>query len=349
MKRTAIIVLTFSSQLACADDAADWQGDTPGAQPQLVGVIDGGIHVTANDAGLSDAAAQPKVGEFSFQLVAPVPAFPGREGTPGFTALLGKVYRGPVPEQIVWEPQTRAEGCTLMTPRVPFCEQPCGAGICVEDNVCRNNPATVSAGTLSVTGIRTEAGQTSFTVNPIRNNYLTPGAVKLPFPAFEEGAQVGLSTSGSPDLAPFTMIGTGIAPLVLRGDNGDGYPLQRGKPLDLAWQPGGAAGKSRIQVKLDISHHGGTKGKIECDVDDDGALSIPAALTDKLMELGVAGFPTVMVTRASLTSTSTSLGRVDFRIYSYVETPVVIPGLVSCADDSECRGGQTCRDDKTCG
>ena len=350
MKHRAFLFLTLSSQLACAAEAEGWPSDTPESAPQVAAAIDAGSRPLATDAAAgTDAGTPAKVGEFSLQLVAPVPAFAGREGTPGFTALLGKVYRGPLPEALVWEPQAGAEGCTLMTPRVPFCEERCGTGICVEDNVCKANPTTVGAGTLTVTGIRTEAGQSSFTVSPIRNNYLTPGAVKLPFPAFDEGAPIGLSTSGSPDLPQFSITGTGIAPLVLLGGNGGGYPLQRGKPLDLQWQSAGTAVNSRIQVKLDISHHDGTNGKIECAVDDDGTLSIPPALTDKLMDLGVAGFPTVMVTRASLASTRTPLGRVDFRIYTYVETPVFIPGLISCTDDGECRAGQVCRDDKTCG
>ncbi|MET0342478.1 MAG: hypothetical protein ABW252_15850 [Polyangiales bacterium] len=344
MKREALIFLTLSSQLACAtDDPADW-GDADEAQAQQVAAVDAGAVATTS----GDAGVQAKVGEFSLQLVAPIPAFTGHSATPGFTSLLGKVYRGPLPEALVWEPKASAEGCTLSTPRVPFCEEGCGTGICVEDGVCKPSPATVNAGTLTVKGIRTEAGQTSFTVSPIRNNYITPGAVRLPYPAFDEGAAIEMTTSGG-DIAPIALTSSGVAPLTLSGGTAGGYPLERGKPLALAWNKPGASSKSRIQVKLDISHHGGTKGKIECDVDDDGALSIPASLTDALVDLGIAGFPTVMVTRSAIGSTSTALGRVDLRIYGYVETAVVIPGLVSCTDDSECGGGKTCRDDKSCG
>ena len=346
MKRQTIYLLTLSTA-GCAVDDGFSDADFDQAAQQTAMVDAGARSVEAAQSVDPDAgsASLAKVGEFSFQLVPPATDFQGGM-TPGFTSLLGKVYRGTLPEALIWEKKSEANGCTLYTPRVPFCDPGCGTAICIENDVCKASPASLSVGRVTVSGVKAESGVTSFTVDPIRNNYLTPGTVKLPFPAFDEGDPVAISTAGG-DLAPFTITGSGIAPLQMTGSGS--YPVAKGKPLDLTWKSPGAASKSRIQVKLDISHHGGTKGKIECDVPDTGALSIPADLVGRLMDLGVAGFPTVMVTRSSIASAATSGGRVDLRIYSYIESPVEIPGVISCSEDTECRGGKICRDDKTCG
>ena len=125
-------------------------------------------------------------------------------------------------------------------------------------------------------------------------------------------------------------------------------PPERGTAARLAWVPPGTGRQVAHPGQARHQPPRRTKGKIECDVDDDGALSIPASLTDALTDLGIAGFPTVMVTRSAIGSTRTALGRVDLRIYGYAEVAVLIPGLISCTDDSECAGGKVCRDDKTC-
>ena len=147
-------------------------------------------------------------------------------------------------------------------------------------------------------------------------------------------------------VSPFWVKGTGIAPLEL--PDGASYELAPDRPLSLTWTPPGKPNISRVQVKLDISHHGGTKGKIECDVDDDGSFEIPAAMVTELLSLGIAGFPTVALTRSSVGSTIIPEGRVDLEVYSYVERAIEIEGLVSCTEDSQCGSMGTCGDDKRC-
>jgi hypothetical protein len=109
------------------------------------------------------------------------------------------------------------------------------------------------------------------------------------------------------------------------------------------------ADASEIQIRLDISHHGGSKGKIECDVEDSGAFTLPAALVTELIALGVAGFPSFVIERRAIESAQLEHGRVALRIYEYAERFVTIPGLVSCTASEQCPMGQACRDDKTCG
>jgi len=101
-------------------------------------------------------------------------------------------------------------------------------------------------------------------------------------------------------------------------------------------------------VKLDISHHGGSKGMIECDTDDDGALDIPSELVTSLLDLGAAGYPTIIVTRHSDGSTRIAPGFVHLSAASSVEKAVGVPGLSSCNEDTDCLMGKTCQSDLSC-
>ena len=101
-------------------------------------------------------------------------------------------------------------------------------------------------------------------------------------------------------------------------------------------------------MKLDISHHGGSKGKIECTTADDGELELSSAMVSALVDLGVAGFPTIIVSRKAVGSVTISPGRVDFVAAAEVERAVTLEGVVSCNDSAQCPQGQTCQDDLTC-
>jgi hypothetical protein len=101
-------------------------------------------------------------------------------------------------------------------------------------------------------------------------------------------------------------------------------------------------------VSIDISHHGGIKGTIECDAEDTGSLELSAAILTELLNLGVAGFPTIHISRKLVGSTTIAPGRVELAVVSDILIPVEIPGLTSCNDDSSCPNGQTCQPDETC-
>lgn len=281
------------------------------------------------------------VGTFQVRLVAPVGE------TAGYTTVLGKVYDGPTPDAIVWETAATEGDCALATPRVPYCATPCGGtAVCVEDDVCEPYPTSQTVGTVTLSGVLTDAGDTSFSMDPVANTYQKPGGVRLPYPAFAEGDAIRLDTSDTEFNAAFRVSSTGIQPLVLAGA---ALVAQPGAGLSVAWTPAGDVDNDQISVKLDLSHHGGSKGMITCETDDDGALELSAALMGQLLDLGVAGFPTVIVSRKAIGSTTIDAGRVDLIVSSDVEAPITIPGLVSCTDDMECPDGQTCQDDLTCG
>ena len=260
----------------------------------------------------------------------------------GTTNIVGKVYDGPVPAATIWEKPQVDGACTLTTPRIPFCEESCtGGGICVEDDTCQAYPTARGVGTVTVGGVKTSDGQSSFTMTPLSNVYQP--SVSLAFPPFAEGDSVTMAAAG--DFFPaFSLASKGIAPLVLTSTD---LALVSGQALDLTWTKG-AAGNATIHVELDISHHGGSKGQIECDTDDTGSLRVSAALVSKLLSLGVAGFPTVKVTRQAIGATTISAGRVELVVSSLVEQGVSIDGLNSCTDSVQCPQGQTCQSDLTC-
>lgn len=284
------------------------------------------------------------VGSFQLQLNEPRAASGEQPATPGTTTLFGKLYDGPTPQTLVWETGTELGACRLLTPRVPFCSTPCGgSAACVEDETCQDYPTAVSAGEVTVSGVATTGGETSVAMTPIANNYQPPAGTTLAYPAFAEGDAITLAAAGDM-LAGFQIEASGVAQLELDADE---LTLDPAADVQLGWAPAGA-GDSTIAVKLDISHHAGTKGMIECETEDTGSLAIPAALVSELLDLGVAGYPTIIVTRASTGSTTTAAGRVDLVVSSQVERPVAIEGLVSCTDDTACPDGQTCGADLKC-
>ena len=127
---------------------------------------------------------------------------------------------------------------------------------------------TALLGTVSIAGVKTAAGGSSVDLTNVNNNYQT--ATSLAYPPFDEGSDVSVTASGG-SYGQFTIHAKAIAPLVLASGM---LPLESGKAFVLTWTAKGATSDSTIHVKLDISHHGGTKGKIECDAADNGSLTI---------------------------------------------------------------------------
>lgn len=264
----------------------------------------------------------------------------------GFTEVIGFVYERPYPQELVWEETQSAGDCQLLEPSVPFCDPACtGGGVCVEGGECVTPPAKKSLGEATVRGVRTAAGATEFTMKAVAGNY-QPGSDTgtLPYPAFAAGDTLSVSTTGG-DFAPLTLESTGIAPLVVTTESP--VPVETGKAVSLAWEAGSNPA-AKVEIKLEISHHGGVKGMVTCEVADTGSTQIPEALVTELIALGVAGYPTVSLTRVTSDQTSISAGRVELLVMSQTSLPVEIPGLTSCSEEEPCPDGQECTAARKC-
>ena len=262
----------------------------------------------------------------------------------GLPTVQGKVYTGPLPSATSWLEKAKSGACTLYEPKAPFCDPSCGSSaLCVSDGVCKAYPKSVGVGKVTVSGVKTKAGATTFTMDPILNGYQPPAGTNLEYIPFAEGDPVSLSAAGDTGLGAFSLSAKAIARLVVQNDS---IVLADGKPILLRWTPPGKDVGSIIAVTVDISHHGGAKGKIECQTADNGSLDIAASLVDALKALGVSGFPSIEITRKTVSANDKV--QVNFEIESLITKPLSIPGLISCAGEGDCPEGKTCQQDLQC-
>jgi hypothetical protein len=258
------------------------------------------------------------------------------EPPPAYTKLLGQIYDGPQPPLQVLKLDSEEQGCQLMVPKNPFCAGGCTGGVCVDENNCQAYPGTVNAGTANISGFK--GGDLVITPTD-RGNVYQPNPT-LPAHACDEGNEITVKTD------KFTLKGKCVSSLELTAKMTDKIPVKTGMPVKLTWTPPGQANISRMEIHLDIAHHGGKKGEINCDVADTGSFDIPATLVSKLVSLGLAGFPTIEMRRVH-TSPASNEPNVKILLTSDVARDVDT-GVVSCNDSSQCPPGQTCDRDLTC-
>jgi hypothetical protein len=237
----------------------------------------------------------------------------------------------------------------LYEPSIPFCDPACESGAaCVTGDVCQVYPMAHSLGNATVSGLQLEDGSSEFSITPLRPNfnYLPGASITLVNPPVAEGAPVQLTTTGG-DYDAITLVALGVAALDFHSD-GQPLPFAPDGPVLLEWTAPEDSDQSEIVIEVDISHHGGAKGKINCSAPDTGSLEISQPLVAGLIDLGVAGFPTIAIARRSVGYANIEPGRVTLEISSDLELPLEIPGLVSCAGPEDCESGQTCGTDRTC-
>lgn len=316
--------LGAACSLACSSSSPSGNG----AAGAGGGSAAGGSPNTAGEVGKSDAI----VGGFIVELV------PQKSDTPPYTNVSGEVFDGPSPATLVWDVKNESGGCQLLEPRVPFCDPSCGgSAVCVDDGKCQAHPTAQDLGPIVLKGLGAD-----LTMTAIANSYQAD--VKSPYPAAAEGASVSIAVSGGP-YGAFELSTAMVSPLQAPATT---LQLDTGKALALSWTPAGASATSRMGVKVDISHHGGSKGRIECDVPDTGALEISAALITKLIQLGVAGYPSVTLTRSTGAQTSIAPGKVTLQALSAVSIELQVAGVTSCSTDDDCPKGKICQSNETC-
>ena len=274
-----------------------------------------------------------RFGTFSLQLVG--------DNDPPYTQMNGSVS-DKIDTRKVWSEEMKSGECRVMTGPAFTCATACvSPQYCSAKDTCSDAPALVKIGTVSISGL----------VAPLDVMPLGAGVYSgsLPattaFPPATPGGVVGFSATG--DVLPaFSLEGRGIEPVVAPAA---AIPLVSGQAMNVSWTAPSAGGSTRMVLALDIAHHGGIAAEIECDVPDTGSATIPAALVDALVAHGKAGFPTITLSRRTVDSTTVGTGCAEFSVVSTVSREITVAGIKSCADESDCDSGQTCRADLTCG
>jgi hypothetical protein len=219
--------------------------------------------------------------------------------------------------------------CKLLVPDFPACDA-CDDGLCVADGDCQPHPKPIDAGDVVVEG--TLGGDVKLRRDNRTFYYQATSA--LAFPPCEEGADVTLLGTRA-ELEVTTQC---VAPLALITPAP--IAVKSGSSVPLAWKPPADPSASRIEIKLDISHHGGKKGEISCDVPDSGSFELPEPLVSKLVALGVAAQPTIGLKRVARAQASGQPG-VRLVIVSPIER-AVDTGFAQCVEGEACPDGQTC-------
>lgn len=314
-------------------------GGSAGAEHGDAGTKAGSGGTSAGDAGsMSDAGVQEKVDNAGLYGAFKLSLIEATSKVPAFSKVLGEFYDAKTYPMTILKLQDENADCQLYLPLKPYCES-C-SGKCTADDVCTPEPGKVDLGVIHLT-----AGTNELDLKQVAKNYQLSGAAKLPYPPCAEGEPASIAVEGG-SYDGFAIETRCIAPLEVGGP----FALEPGKPLALSWAAPGDQDLARIEIRLDIGHHGGFTGEIDCDVADNGAFEIPAALTDQLLDLGIAGFPTVQLTRtAAAHSAGGQPSHVEMAVEMFVEREVTIPGLVSCDPvNKPCPDGQVCQVDLTC-
>jgi hypothetical protein len=255
-----------------------------------------------------------------------------------YTGFLASFFDATPPPMMPLDARQTQGGCKLLVPLAASCAPACAVGsVCVGPNQCAPQPAPVGVGVLHVEGL----GATPLDLEPTSATVLSYQAVPtLPYPACAEGDDVTARATA------FMLGAKCVSDLAVT--SAVPIPVVSGQAMHLAWTAPGRTGISRIQIELEISHHGGYKGQIDCDVPDTGSFDVPAPLVTGLVALGRSGYPTVKIARVSKNAAPTEPG-VALAVSSRVELEVDT-GVISCGAPAspDCPAGKTCQVDFTC-
>lgn len=252
---------------------------------------------------------------------------PAVEDAPAYTAVFGKVYSGPYPTDIIETLVTSDDNCKVYKYSLHACFDPSCTGeqTCVAENVCETKPVPVSVGNVNITGI----GDSSLKLAVTNLNYQYP--LDLPYPGVAEGEPVTLSGSGD-TFDAFSVSASGVAPIDTKEAS---YLITSGQPLTVTWTPG-ASQETEITATLNVSKHGGSAGYMLCTTTDTGSLTIAADTLKALIELGVGGFPELLLKRSTHGESTVNDGKIGLEVEAVAKPALNIDGYCSCFNASDC-------------
>lgn len=325
-----MVILVFSTfGVACGSSSTD-NGTGNGGSSGAAGGAGGGA---GTGAGGSAVTAKPN-GVFEIHYAT------GQTAADSYSEVTGFMYDGSQADAVIWDKNTTEGDCSLYKPRTPFCDACASGQVCVDTNTCRTPPGTHDVGNVSLTGLTAPSGANPLALTMVSNasgtTYLS--AETLPMPPCTAGAAVSMSAAGKGEYPAFSVQTQCIPPLVVTNTS---FAIQSAKPFTLTWTPSSVAA-ARVQLTFDLSHHGGSKGKIICDTADTGSLTVAGTLMEKLIALGVTGYPKIYPSRIITGTATVGTGQAVLKIYSDLDYVAELAGLISCQSDPDCPTGQTC-------
>jgi hypothetical protein len=349
MIRRSLVALALFAGLACSSGGGGMAttGGTGGGSTPTGGTGGGG---TASPLAYKPCDPAARVGGFAVVLK-------HVEGFTPFTAVEGSVRNAVDPTE-AWVEMAKEGECRLMVGPMLVCNTPqCAAEqVCAGANKCIPAPASQDVGTVTVTGL---GGALAIMPTMPPSPVFYSSSLTDKYPPFGPEAEITLKTGGGKYPA-FSLAGRGIEPLAFAGT---GLKVARNQPLPVTWTASAKNKSARIHMKLDIAHHGGIAARINCDVADSGSLTIPATLVTKLMDRGLAGWPTLALTRQTVDSTTVGPGCVELVVASEVAREIEVEGVISCNTSKDmptcppppdgdgckaCPAGMTCERDLRC-
>ena len=260
-----------------------------------------------------------------------------RDGDTPYTQVVGEVWDVPQPWHWSNWPVVVADGACRLR-RHPTCTAGCGSGLCFPNDRCGPFPVPLDVGTATLTGLETPIELTW------RGSSGYSGVTLPAYPPFSPDQALTLAAGGA-EVSPFTLAGAGIEPLRF---DGDGLLVARGRSFRFTWTAPAAPSRATINAVLILTPSLAVS-IIECDLPDNGAGEMPAALVDRLLDDGINGYPHIYLSRRTVDSTDTERGCIEFTVRSLLRKNPAVEGVTSCSDDSECSPPATCLSNLTCG
>jgi len=213
----------------------------------------------------------------------------------------------------------------------PFCDPVCSAGeICTHDSECIPHPENLSAGLIKVSGLSDSLTLETDTFN----NYWD---TTISYPLFEAGTLISANAAGSDDVASLSLRGIGVETLDLTTLN---WNISETEDLLLNWTT--SAEESFIYISINIDQHGNSPVTLFCDVEDTGAVTVPASMLSQLTQYGVSGFASGTIQRRTVDSMDVETGCVELQVYSEVRGSVTVDGHIPCNSDAQCPEDMHC-------
>jgi hypothetical protein len=195
--------------------------------------------------------------------------------------------------------KAREGGCAIYTrPVEGSCTPGCKGEVCTNSNECTPVAKPVSAGVITVTGLRQ-----GLIFRPGPAGYVPES--QPPIELFDSGARIHVSAPGA-IVEGFSVDLSGVPRLEVSFDR---ITLTRGKDTRLTWT---AAGVGRISIAVVIAAAGSPfSSMLLCEGDDNGSLSMPGSLAAKLPEPHLDETQVATITRLQRVVLASATGPIE--------------------------------------